>query len=89
MLNVKISNDQWLHASLPVRNGELRIKSAEMLAPSTFLTSAAFTLQLQNAILPASVRVLKDVDKAEAFLSWIKRSQTEGPPELLRVMQKV
>ena len=35
ILNVDISNDQWLQAFLPVRNGGLGIRSAEMLAPST------------------------------------------------------
>ena len=36
--------------------------SAEMLAPSAFVVSAAFKLQLQTEILPASIRDLEDVD---------------------------
>ena len=49
----------------PFRNGRLEIRSAEMLAPAAFLASAAFTFQLQNEILPASIRDLEDVDKTE------------------------
>ena len=62
ILNVDISNDQWLQASLPVRNGVLGIRSPEMLAPSAFMITAAFKFQLQIEILPASIRDLKDVD---------------------------
>ena len=60
-----------------------------MLAPAAFLASAAFTLQLQNKILPAFIQDLEDVDKTEAFSSWTKLSQIEEPLELLRVIQKV
>ena len=53
------------------------------------MASAAFTLQLQNGILPASFRDLEDVDKTEAFSSWTKLSQTEEPLEQLRAIQKL
>ena len=60
-----------------------------MLSPSVFLASAAFTLELQNAILPASIQDLEDVNKTLAFSSWTKLSQTEELLELLRAIQKV
>jgi len=40
-LNVNLNDDQWLQASLPVGEAGLRIRSAQMLAPSAFLASAA------------------------------------------------
>ena len=67
ILNVDIINDEWLQESLPVRNGGIGIRSAEMLAPFALFTSAAFTLQLQNEILPVSIRDPEDDDNIEAF----------------------
>ena len=57
ILNVDINNDHWLQASLPVGDGGLGIRSAEMLAPSAYLASAASTLLLQHqqSILPDSI----------------------------------
>ena len=55
ILNVDLSNGQWLQASLPVGNGGLGVRSAMMLAPSAFLASAASTLQLQQSILPEAI----------------------------------
>ena len=44
--NVHFSDDQWLQASLPVRYGGLGVRRVSSLAPSTFLASAAGTLEL-------------------------------------------
>jgi len=41
ILNVDLNEDQWLQASLPVADGGLGIRSAQMLAFSAFLASAA------------------------------------------------
>jgi len=46
ILNVDINSDHWLQASSPVRDGGLGIRSAEMLASSAYLASAASTLLL-------------------------------------------
>ena len=51
LLNVNLTDDQWKQASLPVHMGGLGVRSACMLASSTFLASAAPTLPLQNSIL--------------------------------------
>jgi len=45
ILNVDLNDDQWTQASQPVGDGGLGIRSAQMLAPSAFLASAASTLQ--------------------------------------------
>ena len=59
-----------------------------MLAPSAFLASAAFTLPLQNAILPPSLANVDDLGKAAALSSWKFLSHTEEPIELTRGIQK-
>ena len=68
--NVDLSDDQWAQASLPVRNGGLGIRSAQMLAPSAFLASAASTLELQQSILPPSIQTLADKSTQTVELSW-------------------
>ena len=51
---------QWIQASLPVGDGGLGIRSAQMLAPSAFLASAASTFQHQQSIFPDSISSLED-----------------------------
>jgi hypothetical protein len=52
VLNVQLSDDQWLQSSLPVREGGLGVRSVVSLAPSAFLASAVSTRPLQQEILP-------------------------------------
>ncbi len=49
--NVSLTDDQWLQASLPVRNGGLGLRRVSSLASSAFLASAAGTRRLQDQIL--------------------------------------
>ena len=44
ILNVDLNDDHWLQASMPVSEGGLWIRSAQMLALSAFLASTASTL---------------------------------------------
>ena len=46
ILNVDLSDDRWLQASVPVDDGGLVVRSAQMLAPSAFLTAAESTVVL-------------------------------------------
>ena len=50
--NNKLTDFNWLQASLPIRDGGLGIRIVAVLAPSAFLASAAFTQALQNMISP-------------------------------------
>ena len=70
ILNVSLSDDQWLQASLPVQKGGLGIRSAGMLASSAYLASAAATLRLQNAILANSCCPNPDPAVGEALIIW-------------------
>lgn len=45
ILNINLSDDEWIRALLPVMNGVLRIRSATMLTLSAILASAICTLE--------------------------------------------
>ena len=59
--NVSLTDDQWLQASLPVRNGGLGIRRVSSLASSAFLASAAGTRELQDRILHRVSSVNDDI----------------------------
>jgi len=79
ILNVDLSDIQWLQASLPVRHGGLGIRSTQMLASSAFLASAASTHDLQQSILPQCIGTLDDESLAEVETSWISLSNSPKP----------
>ena len=80
VLNVDLNDDQWLQASLPVGEGRLGIRSAQMLAPSAFLASAASTSALQQSILPGdSVNLLEDHSIASTETTWSSLSSSTCP----------
>src|SRR5678816_3421696 len=81
LLNINMSDDQWIQASLPVRNGGLGIRSAVMLATSAFLASAAGTRSLQDRLLHEVTVMLTDPLVEEASVSWSSRSNAPPPVE--------
>ena len=76
VLNVDLNDDQWLQASLPVGEGGLGIRSAQMLAPSAFLASAASTSALEQSILPDSVSLLEDQSVTSTETRWSSLSDS-------------
>jgi len=74
-----LSDSEWLQASLPVRHGGLGIRSAQMLAPSAFLASAASTHDLQQSILPESVGSLDDKYLPAVKTRWTSLSNSQNP----------
>ena len=68
---VNISGSRHHSTRLPVRDGELGIRSAQMLAPSAFLASAASTLQLQQSILPDTISSLEDASVESIEALWV------------------
>ena len=54
IFNVDFDETQWTQATIPVSDGGLGIRSANMLATSAFLASAASTYSLQQSILQSS-----------------------------------
>ena len=51
IVNMHLTDDQWLQASLPVKDGGLGVRRVSSLAPSAFLASAASTRALQESLL--------------------------------------
>jgi hypothetical protein len=88
ILNVDLNDIQWLQASLPVRHGGLGIRSAQMLAPSAFLASAASTHDLQQSILPDPVSPLDDESIPDVENKWSSLSRCETPAAESRHIQR-
>ena len=78
VVNVQLSDDQWLQANLPVCLGGLGIRNLSMLAPSAFLSSAAATLDLQDSILVrCSVSACSDIGRCLSV--WSSLSSSDYP----------
>ena len=84
-----MNDDQWLQASLPVRNGGLGLKIAMKLELSAFLASAASMCSLQDAILPQCFRALEDISQTHSMAIWKSLSLAEAPASRLQHVQKV
>ena len=76
--NNTLSEQSWIQASLPIRDGGLGIRSVVSLAPSTFLASAASSRGLQNLILRSSM-VPEDPSLDDALTRW-KSGHNTTPP---------
>ena len=51
ILNISLTEDQWMQSSLPIRVGGLGVRMVSSLAPPAFLASVAFTFSVQSLIL--------------------------------------
>jgi len=71
ILNVDLSENKWTQASQPVGDESLGIRSAQTLAPSAFLASAASTFQLQQSILPESISSLEHGSLESIEALWV------------------
>jgi len=90
ILNVDLSDIHWLQASLPVRHRRLGIRSAQMLAPSAFLASAASTYDLPQSILPESIGSLDDESVSAVEIRWTSLSNSQKPAaELLHIQRAI
>ena len=88
ILNVDINSDQWLQASLPVGDGGLGTRSAEMLAPSAYLASAAATLLLQQSILSDSIWMQGNQPVASTETLWTALANSPKPSQQTQHIQK-
>ena len=85
--NCTLNDINWIQASLPVKHGGLGIRSVDVLAPSAFLASAAATLSIQSAALPASFTAIdRHVDMVSAV--WSNRYSTQTPEAIACTKQK-
>src|SRR6218665_2545902 len=79
ILNVELSDEKWLQASLPVKDGGLGIRSAATLALSAFLALAASTSELQANLLPPESEDIADDLVNTALEAWKTLTGAEPP----------
>jgi len=79
-LNVDIDDRRWAQASLPVRWGGLGVRGIVLLAPSAYLASAANTMELTSALLPARLRNIEDSGIESAMSAWTRLATSPTAP---------
>jgi hypothetical protein len=79
-LNVELSDERWMQASLPVRWGGLGVRGVVLLAPSAFLASAASTTQLTTALVPARLHDVIESGITTATSAWIRQATSHTSP---------
>src|SRR6218665_735573 len=78
ILNISLTEDQWMQASLPIRMGGLGVRRVSSLALPAFLASAAGTLSIQSLILgPTWNGEDASFDCAQA--DWLRITGIEDP----------
>ena len=87
-LNVSISDENWLQASLPVSHGGLGIRSAVQLASSAFLASAAGVTLYLSLILPERVANQPDSVHISTLDIWMKENNADPPIPTVSHIQK-
>jgi len=70
ILNVRLDEDAWTQASLPVRWGDVGVRDICSLAPSAFLSSLTSTSNLVKPLLPASLSTKPDPLLELALTEW-------------------
>ena len=84
----RITNTQWLQASLPIKHGGLGIRQVRSLALPAFLASAASTSDLQSQILLASA-CTADTQFDTYLADWQAAHGPLSPSDHLPVKQSV
>ena len=80
ILNISLSDNQWLQASLPVKTGGLGIRRVASLALPAFLASAASTRDLQSSLLGNTCPDADEwVEKMDHL--WCNESRTAHPDD--------
>ena len=79
--NISLNHEStWLHASLPVRAGGIRIRRAAQLALSAFMASSAGSSDLVHQILPPHM-VAPNPALQSALTAW-HQGHAEPPPSI-------
>ena len=71
ILNVTLEDEQWIQATLPVKNGGLGIRKAIQIAPSAYLASAFGSANLVYSILPPRLQRVSDPCEGQAMAAWL------------------
>jgi len=79
MLNVTLNDQQWMQASLPVKDGGLGIRRVAQVAPSAFLASASAAALLIAAILPNRLASTLDTSISQTLTVWTSGRNISPP----------
>jgi hypothetical protein len=79
VLNLKLDDNSWTQASLPVRWGGVGIRRASVLAPSAFLASASAAEGYLIKLLPCRHLFLPDQPLLDAAARWSMLAGTAVP----------
>ena len=88
VLNVDLSHNQWIQATLTVNKGGIGLRSAVSLAPSAFLASATSTFNLQNRILSENLALIPDTSVIDTLAIWSELSNNQMENESQKITQK-
>src|SRR6218665_358684 len=81
ILNLPLTDEAWIQASLPMKRGELGIRSVTSLAIPAYLASAASTVSLQDIMMGNAASTIDEI-REELKIRWSTASTTqslEGP----------
>ena len=79
IMNVALEEDQWVQATLPVKDGGLGLRRTCQVAPSTVLASAFGSSTLISAILPNTHISTMDPLMNTALVQWSSMAGTSLP----------
>ena len=79
-VSINVNCPSWIQASLPIRLGGLGFRSAEQLAPSCYLSSAAASRCLVNLILSTTSLSQMSSRSDEALSVWSSKFPSHSPP---------
>ena len=88
ILNVDLSDTQWLQASLPVRHGGLGIRSAQMPAPSAFFGFSCINIRSSTVHPPGVCRIIFDESLPALETRWTSLSNSQKPDAESAHMQR-
>ncbi|KAL0860637.1 hypothetical protein ABMA27_009987 [Loxostege sticticalis] len=80
IINIKLDNRMFLHATLPIRHGGLGIRQISSVALPAFLSSVHSTLSLVGKILNPSFNDFEVTYLSEAINAWRMACPGEDPP---------
>ena len=78
--NIKITDEQWRQASLPVKAGGIGVRSVISIAPPAFLSSSTSTQQLQALLVGKCTWQLSAHHFDNVMDDWCQRHYPVLPP---------
>src|SRR5919106_5539176 len=71
IVNIKLDEEAWVQASLPVRWGGVGVRRASSLAPSAFLASVHSSASLVGLLMPNEAHHISESLVEDALAIWV------------------